>query len=864
MSQTDDARLAVLLEARLNDFERSLNRAQKTFASRASSMEKTAERTRKKIEGTFSGLGNNLLSTVSRFALPIIGIGSIAGLTKYADTWSDLNARLANSTGSTEAAAATMQRLSDVADRTYSSLETTVNSFIENSRALKDLGLNTKQQLDYTEALNNALVVSAARGERARAVQNALSKAMAAGRLSGQNLNTVIQSGGRVAEVLADEMGVTVSQLAVLGRQGKITGDVIFSALIKNMAKLREEAENMPSTIEDGFQRLGNALLKFVGSLDQATGITGAVANGLIFISENMGAIATGAAAAAVVLLSTNTAYISSLKRVIATQVAAIATNPYLLIAAAIGTAVTALVAFSDEIKPIKGEMGTLSDYSAVIWDDIKTQVGEAWKVISDLTHKLIDMITQGLEGMGLSWEDVMKGIKKYYNTIIGLFLGMAKGFITTFTKLPQAIADGVISSMNRMIQLVEDGLNSIIRATNKAISAINNISGVVGVEVGVIAEINLQKLENRFAGAGRRAAEAYQDAFNQLNRDFIGDSDWIDHTRRRANERAEARNKKLEEEQAKASLSKNSSGGQSTISDLDKEIAKIKEHTKALQDQAKIQAQIDPLANDYEYTLTKLTTIQQLYNAATKAGLTVTPEMAQSFEVLAEKAAQAEVEVNKIKAAQDELVKKIAEVKDISRDMTRTFIDGMIDGKSATEALGDAVLRLGQRLLDAGLDSIFDTIFQSAGGRKGGGFLSGILGFDKGGYTGDGGKYQPAGIVHKGEVVWSQSDVKKWGGARAVDAMRRGYAHGGIAGMPSRMAIPNIPSPSFLRTMSQDTQRAIKVDVTPSPYFDVKVSEISDQRIRSAAPTIINQSVSQSDRKFAQNYQDSLDRSIL
>ncbi|WP_049043689.1 hypothetical protein, partial [Acinetobacter baumannii] len=29
--------------------------------------------------------------------------------------------------------------------------------------------------------------------------------------------------------------------------------------------------------------------------------------------------------------------------------------------------------------------------------------------------------------------------------------------------------------------------------------------------------------------------------------------------------------------------------------------------------------------------------------------------------------------------------------------------------------------------------------------------------GFADGGYTGSGGKYQPAGIVHKGEVVWSQ-----------------------------------------------------------------------------------------------------------
>ncbi|MDC4371826.1 tape measure protein [Acinetobacter baumannii] len=46
--------------------------------------------------------------------------------------------------------------------------------------------------------------------------------------------------------------------------------------------------------------------------------------------------------------------------------------------------------------------------------------------------------------------------------------------------------------------------------------------------------------------------------------------------------------------------------------------------------------------------------------------------------------------------------------------------------------------------------------------------------GFAEGGYTGSGGKYQPAGIVHKGEVVWSQEDIKRWGGVGLVEKMRK------------------------------------------------------------------------------------------
>lgn len=48
------------------------------------------------------------------------------------------------------------------------------------------------------------------------------------------------------------------------------------------------------------------------------------------------------------------------------------------------------------------------------------------------------------------------------------------------------------------------------------------------------------------------------------------------------------------------------------------------------------------------------------------------------------------------------------------------------------------------------------------------------IAGFSSGGYTGPGGKYQPAGVAHAGEVVWSQDDVARWGGWQTVDMLRK------------------------------------------------------------------------------------------
>ncbi|OOF50749.1 hypothetical protein BKK52_00950 [Rodentibacter trehalosifermentans] len=60
---------------------------------------------------------------------------------------------------------------------------------------------------------------------------------------------------------------------------------------------------------------------------------------------------------------------------------------------------------------------------------------------------------------------------------------------------------------------------------------------------------------------------------------------------------------------------------------------------------------------------------------------------------------------------------------------------------------------------------------------------------FDSGGYTGDGGKYQPAGIVHRGEYVITKEATARLGRGFLdqlnYGAVRRGFANGGGVGVP-------------------------------------------------------------------------------
>lgn len=68
------------------------------------------------------------------------------------------------------------------------------------------------------------------------------------------------------------------------------------------------------------------------------------------------------------------------------------------------------------------------------------------------------------------------------------------------------------------------------------------------------------------------------------------------------------------------------------------------------------------------------------------------------------------------------------------------------------------------------------------------------IAGFANGGYTGHGGKYEPAGVVHKGEGVLTQEEVKALGGPQGFEdlrkSIRRGYATGGLVADTHRVGM--------------------------------------------------------------------------
>ncbi|MFX2553380.1 phage tail tape measure protein [Enterobacter roggenkampii] len=104
--------------------------------------------------------------------------------------------------------------------------------------------------------------------------------------------------------------------------------------------------------------------------------------------------------------------------------------------------------------------------------------------------------------------------------------------------------------------------------------------------------------------------------------------------------------------------------------------------------------------------------------------------------------------------------------------------------------------------------------------------------GFDVGGYTGHGGKYEPAGVVHRGEFVFTKESTSRIGVANLYRLMR-GYATGGLVGGGSAAASGiggiNVYAP---------------VSVTTAQSNDTKQQQSGDGALAQAYQKVVDRSV--------------------
>ncbi len=446
---------------------------------------------------------NKAGSVFSRVGAILAGIGvgvALRNIGRMADTWTDLQSRVGLAVGDMDQAATVMGRLSDMARRTYSSIDLTAEGFLQNANALRDLGLSTSQALDFTESMNNAMVVSGAKAEQATRVQMALSNAMGLGKLQGDQLNTVLMAGGRVAELLAEELDTTTLGLRKMAADGKITSDVIVRTLLGSLEKLREEADSMPATIGDAFVLIGNSALQLVGRLDQVTGVSSRIADVLITLADNLDRVAIYAATAAALIGGRYVVAAVAARLATLTLAGSLAFLRAALIRTGIGIAVVAagelVYQFTRLVKgagSVSEALNLLGDVGREIWSRMPLAVSAA---TSRIEQAFLLMRANVLESLaGLVDRAAAAG-----PAIVSVFEWATTSIGTLFGNLPGLIGSGIVSAVNFVIGKVEELVQKTVTSINRLIEQVNRIPGVT-IQTMDAAGVSVGRVANEFEG---------------------------------------------------------------------------------------------------------------------------------------------------------------------------------------------------------------------------------------------------------------------------------------------------------------------------------------------------------------------------
>lgn len=268
---------------------------------------KKAESNVNSLDKSMVGLGKDTdkttaaMGALSKAAAAVAAAISVRQVIAYADAWTVVNNKLANSVRANEQLADVTQRVFDISQKTRSSIDATADLYAKLERSTKALGLSTQELEEVVTTINKAFVVSGSTPDEAARAITQLGQAFDSGALFAEEFNSVNESGNRLIRALSDSLGLNVKQLKDLGSQGKLTNDVLIKAFRQQSAVIDTEYTKTIETFAQSTQVATQNLTKFIGESTLVQSSVAAFGSTMITASENIDTLVDIATALAVV-----------------------------------------------------------------------------------------------------------------------------------------------------------------------------------------------------------------------------------------------------------------------------------------------------------------------------------------------------------------------------------------------------------------------------------------------------------------------------------------------------------------------------------------------------------------------------------
>lgn len=780
---TDLEKLVVQLAADLKGFERSFNRAVGITNQKMAQVEKRSDQAAKHIESAFNRISFGGLN--SAFA----GVGVAFGakeIASYADEWTRAGNLIRSAATSTGVEVRSLDELKEGANAARTSLQDYTELYARLIRSASAVAESESQISLATDLVSKAFKAGGAAAQEQAAGILQLGQALGSGVLQGDELRSLRENAPIIAKAIADEFKTTIAGLKQLGAEGKLTSDRVFKAILNAQKPIEAQFRATNATIKDAFTQVNNEFLSYIGNADASSGASAKLVAALQYVADNFKEVADVAATFATVIITALTG--RALGGLAANLLTALGSLGKFL--TAMRTGVPIVTSFAAALGPIGLLAGAAAAAVLLLYNNM------------DGGDRAAKSFTEAVRGNETALNNAATASRNYQAELVKQI------------SLQLEAAKSAEASARATYQTASERAKGFTDMTGLKFDPFEYAATQADIELGNLTysvdqlEIQKKRAESILASTPSGYGKGIQTT---------------------ADDKDKKKKKKTPEER------------------FDSDMQRVTDRTAALIAETEALRQLNPLIDDYGYAVEKARTEQELINAAQKAGVKITPELRSEITKTAEKWALATAEANKLSEAQEKIRQRAEEWRDAAQDATRGFVDDLINGVSAAEALANALDKVLSKLLDMAFDDIFTSLFKGGGG----GFLS-FLGIGKK----DGGVVKAAtgGLIRgpggprtdsiptrlsDGEFVVNAKATKR---NRAIlEAINRGrdlsLASGGIASLKA-------PSMSILRSSSAFHQAQaggiadVRVFMDRDGNWQAEVERISQRSVKQGLVT--------------------------
>jgi tape measure domain-containing protein len=176
----------------------------------------------------------------------------------------------------------------DISQDTRTAYDGTIDIYTRMARATQQLGTTQAELFTVTEAINKSLIISGSSATAAEAALIQLGQGLQSGTLRGEELNSVLEQTPRLAQALADGMGIPLGKLREFGKDGKITSDNLINALLDQADNLDREYTRMGANVGQAMTVLNNSFGHLISGANKSTSATELLAGAIIDVAGNI------------------------------------------------------------------------------------------------------------------------------------------------------------------------------------------------------------------------------------------------------------------------------------------------------------------------------------------------------------------------------------------------------------------------------------------------------------------------------------------------------------------------------------------------------------------------------------------------